>query len=86
MAEQSNSNNSPDWFIILFLVLAMGAGFWIGFELGKHRTRIAAVRASVAEFYLPERESQTSEFRWKTNSIVVTNTVPVFILRSTSRD
>ena len=57
-----------DWTpLVVILIVALLSG-WVGFELGRHRTHIAAVRAGAGEFYLPDKEAQTPEFRWKTNT------------------
>ena len=64
--------------LIAILVIALLSGY-IGYEIGKHRTHIASIRAGVGEFYLPDKEGTQSDFRWKTNTIAVTNTI--FILK-----
>ena len=78
MAEQNNSG-IPEKVVGVLLLLFIACGFWFGFEIGKHRTRIHAIRAGAGEFYISDRESLNGDFRWKTNTIAVTNTV--FILK-----
>ncbi len=72
MAEKTNS---ADWWpLVVILVVALLGGY-LGFEIGKHRTRIHAIRAGVGEFYISDKESLNGDFRWKTNTITLTNTV-----------
>jgi hypothetical protein len=66
MAEQ---NGIESRVVLFLLLLFLGCGLWFGWIIGKHRTRIDAVRNGAGEFYLPDKEAQTPDFRWKTNTI-----------------
>ena len=70
MAEQNNSG-IPEKVAGVLLLLFLACGLWFGWIIGKHRTHIAAVRAGAGEFYLPDKEAQTPDFRWKTNTIFI---------------
>ena len=68
MADE-NKMTGADWIPLIAVIIVALLGGYVGFEIGKHRTHIASIRAGVGEFYLPDRESQTPEFRWKTNVV-----------------
>lgn len=68
MSEESNKQHA-DWaplIVVIFVALVSG---WLGFELGKHRTRCSAVVAGAGEFYLAKPLDQSPTFRWKTNLV-----------------
>jgi hypothetical protein len=78
MADE-NKMTGADWIPLIAVIIVALLGGYVGFEIGKHRTHIASIRAGVGEFYLPDKEGTQGDFRWKTNTIAVTNTV--FILK-----
>ena len=62
-------NILENWMPLVLLTVFFSLGLWVGFEIGKYRTHVAAVRAGVGEFYLPDKEDTLSEFRWKTSAV-----------------
>jgi hypothetical protein len=50
-------------------------GVLIGAGSGRDLIKRDAINAGVAEYYLPSKIYSVAEFRWKTNSVVITNTV-----------
>jgi hypothetical protein len=65
----AENTKGAEWVPLIVVLICIFGGGWLGYELGKHRTRVAAVRAGVAEFYLADPIAQSPDFRWKTNLV-----------------
>lgn len=64
--------------VILAVVSVILASFIVAGSVEKS-IRKSAIKADVGEFYIDKKNS-ISEFRWKTNTITVTNTVVVNVV------
>lgn len=62
----TQSKSGGEWFVLCVVIFCMAFAGYIGYELGKYRTRIDAARHGAGEFYCPKPDKEHAEWRWTT--------------------